>query len=561
MHDSALKDARRFVDRYLAERPTLRIADVGSFDVNGSLRPLFERAGWTYTGLDAVAGPNVDQILSSDYAWPEIPDGAFDVVVTTQTLEHVRHPWRWLPEVVRICAPAGLVYVCSPNTWGYHEYPIDCWRVWPEGLRALFQESGLEPLEVYVSGSDTTGIGRRMDHSIVGANETSRITVLCVTCGRPTLRRALESLQRQTWGDRDEVLLVHDGPASASTLDLWQSSGLPGRMIELADGPHNDWGHTPRNRSLPWIADGYVVNLDDDDALSPFALDAVRGALRENLGAFFVFRLVFPDGRTPWFEPELREGNLGTAMFVHPAGIPLGTYTPRYGGDFDFVDSTVQRHPDRRVIWRPEAIYLIRPHDDWTNPRFQDVALQAGGSGREDCQAGWQTFFGRWFRGRRILDVGAGLGESKPRLAAGGNEVVTHDIGPDLPVDLSCPLNEIRATNYHVVTAFDVIEHVPETRLFLEDLWRLTETALVLTTPNLWVWGCRNPYHVREYSPPGLLDFVSSLPDVERIDPFASAHADGSHPTPLPPSLFLATQLPVLAVVVWKRSTTLCVKS
>ena len=76
-------------------------------------------------------------------------------------MEHVRHPWRWLPEVARICRTGGLVYVCTPNTIEFHEYPIDCWRAWPDGLRALFEDAGLEIVDVYASGIDTTGIGRK----------------------------------------------------------------------------------------------------------------------------------------------------------------------------------------------------------------------------------------------------------------------------------------------------------------------------------------------------------------------------------------------------------------
>lgn len=162
MHESALEDARRFVAKYLDCTTDLTIADVGSFDVNGTLRPLFaDIPSWTYTGFDLEPGPNVDVTLSSPYSWPEIATGSFGVVVSTQVMEHVRHPWRWLPEVARICKPGGLVYVCTPNTIEFHEYPIDCWRAWPDGLRALFEDAGLEIVDVYASGIDTTGIGRK----------------------------------------------------------------------------------------------------------------------------------------------------------------------------------------------------------------------------------------------------------------------------------------------------------------------------------------------------------------------------------------------------------------
>ncbi len=34
----------------------------------------------------------------------------------------------------------------SPVSWHYHESPVDCWRMYPAGARALFQHAGLEPV-------------------------------------------------------------------------------------------------------------------------------------------------------------------------------------------------------------------------------------------------------------------------------------------------------------------------------------------------------------------------------------------------------------------------------
>ena len=70
MHESALEDARRFVAKYLDRNADLRIADNGSFDVNGTLRPLFDAPGWVYTGFDLESGPNVHVTLGSPYSWP-----------------------------------------------------------------------------------------------------------------------------------------------------------------------------------------------------------------------------------------------------------------------------------------------------------------------------------------------------------------------------------------------------------------------------------------------------------------------------------------------------------
>lgn len=164
MHDSAFKDAKNFVEKYLSPTDKLKIADIGSMDVNGSLKSLFLQNNWSYVGCDLSKGKNVDLVLDSLYLWNGIKSNTFDVVVSTQVLEHVQHPWRWIKEIERIVKPNGLVYICTPNTIGFHEYPIDCWRVWPDGMKGLFEETCLKPIEVYAKIPDTTGIARKMNY-------------------------------------------------------------------------------------------------------------------------------------------------------------------------------------------------------------------------------------------------------------------------------------------------------------------------------------------------------------------------------------------------------------
>jgi hypothetical protein len=49
-----------------------------------------------------------------------------------------------MKEVARVCKPGGLVITLNPTSWPYHEAPVDCWRIYPEGMRALSEECGLE---------------------------------------------------------------------------------------------------------------------------------------------------------------------------------------------------------------------------------------------------------------------------------------------------------------------------------------------------------------------------------------------------------------------------------
>ena len=37
--------------------------------------------------------------------------------------------------------PAGLFYLNAPSNGDFHRYPVDCWRIMPDGMRYLFEEA------------------------------------------------------------------------------------------------------------------------------------------------------------------------------------------------------------------------------------------------------------------------------------------------------------------------------------------------------------------------------------------------------------------------------------
>lgn len=89
-----------------------------------------------------------------------IPDGSYDLVLSGQVLEHVRKPWIWLPELARVTTTGGLVVTINPVSWVYHEAPIDCWRVYPEGMKALYEEAALTVLLSVWESLETPGFRR-----------------------------------------------------------------------------------------------------------------------------------------------------------------------------------------------------------------------------------------------------------------------------------------------------------------------------------------------------------------------------------------------------------------
>ena len=147
MHVSSYQHMQRLVEGRLDRANALHAVDIGSYNVNGSYRTLFQNPGWRYTGIDLEAGPGVDIVLSSPYSYP-LRTASVDVLLSGQAFEHIEFFWlSWL-EMLRVLKPGGLLFLIAPSRGPEHRYPLDCWRFYPDGYRALAKFGGCDLLEV-----------------------------------------------------------------------------------------------------------------------------------------------------------------------------------------------------------------------------------------------------------------------------------------------------------------------------------------------------------------------------------------------------------------------------
>lgn len=157
MHPTALQNCRAFFNCYgpaIGLATPLRVIEVGSQDVNGSLRQTCP-PGFEYVGVDFVAGPGVDVVLSDAYSLPFDANSA-DVVLSSSCFEHAELFWLLFLEILRILKPGGLFYLNVPSNGDFHRWPVDCWRFYPDSGRALITwalRNGLDAalLESYTS--------------------------------------------------------------------------------------------------------------------------------------------------------------------------------------------------------------------------------------------------------------------------------------------------------------------------------------------------------------------------------------------------------------------------
>lgn len=191
------------------------------------------------------------------------------------------------------------------------------------------------------------------------ANPT--ISLIIPTVSRPSLVRTLASVRMQRWLTGDEVILVGDGSQPIAR-EVWEQFNIPGWFVEVP-GPSKNWGHTPRNLIMPQATGSHLMAVDDDDELTPDAVDIVRQALRAAPDRPHIFRMSGHHAvGTVWKEPVLREGNVGTPMMVAPniPGKVAKFNEHRYAGDFDFIRDTCGHYPDGPV-WHEGVICLVRP--------------------------------------------------------------------------------------------------------------------------------------------------------------------------------------------------------
>lgn len=103
---------KRVRDRFPGVFTAAMVLDIGALDVNGNNRYLFTDSN--YVGVDVAPGPNVDVVSAGHKLM--LPDDHFDIVISTECLEHDPH-WRaTLSNSLRMLKPGGLLVITCATT-------------------------------------------------------------------------------------------------------------------------------------------------------------------------------------------------------------------------------------------------------------------------------------------------------------------------------------------------------------------------------------------------------------------------------------------------------------
>lgn len=139
VHESVMAWVAEIVqEEQLAALTTL---EVGSLDVNGSVRSLFTGSYW---GVDMQAGPGVDEVLDAHALTGALSTGRFDVVVSTEMLEHDSAPWQSVEQMRLVLKLGGTLILTARGydergCFPVHGYPEDHWRYSVTGMLHLLR--------------------------------------------------------------------------------------------------------------------------------------------------------------------------------------------------------------------------------------------------------------------------------------------------------------------------------------------------------------------------------------------------------------------------------------
>jgi len=97
------------------------VLEMGSLNVNGSLRPLFSEC--EYTGVDVIEGKDVDVVGTFheiDFVDIHSKMSAFDVVCSVNSLEHDMYFDKTLPRMYELLRPGGLMFISASYKFTEH---------------------------------------------------------------------------------------------------------------------------------------------------------------------------------------------------------------------------------------------------------------------------------------------------------------------------------------------------------------------------------------------------------------------------------------------------------
>jgi len=128
------------------------VIEVGAMDVNGTFRGIVSPLNPAkYVGIDIEEGPGVDMVCDATELIAKFGENSFDVVISTEMLEHV-NDWRDVVSNFKgILKPGGVMLVTTRSKgFPHHAYPYDFWRFEIDDMKQIFSDMSVDVIEADV---------------------------------------------------------------------------------------------------------------------------------------------------------------------------------------------------------------------------------------------------------------------------------------------------------------------------------------------------------------------------------------------------------------------------
>lgn len=129
-------------------------------------RSLILQTADTYHSLD-IDDLEGAVIVGDVMSMSEVPSERYDVVLSSEVLEHVPRPQRAIHEMARVLKPGGYLILSTPHLSRIHEAPNDFYRFTPFALSDLVISAGLNVKELTPVGSVFSLIGHQISSVVV----------------------------------------------------------------------------------------------------------------------------------------------------------------------------------------------------------------------------------------------------------------------------------------------------------------------------------------------------------------------------------------------------------
>lgn len=145
IHNLANNPVNQVRDRFQALLKNAKsdghLLEIGSRARSGIVRRELTPNNWLYTGVDVMAGENVDVVGDAHQLSRLFPDQRFDAVTAFSVLEHLLMPWKFVVELNQVLNVGAIGLFATHQSWPLHDAPWDFWRFSDKAWTALFNRA------------------------------------------------------------------------------------------------------------------------------------------------------------------------------------------------------------------------------------------------------------------------------------------------------------------------------------------------------------------------------------------------------------------------------------